>query len=350
MGKSRVWLATGLGILAGLVAEALLGRTASRDPSAAARSAATPERGTSDACRLDAAGHDVRFVTVEPGVELEVLDWGGTGETVVLLAGLGDNAHVFDEFAWQLNDRFHVIAITRRGFGRSSQPAAGYDVDTRARDDIAVLDRLNIRTAVFIGHSVAGTELNRLGAAYPERVKKLVYLDGLDLGSGGWTALPQPPSAPEWTAADLQSVQRAAAADARDAGFRKPLAALCNSFRMDSAGKVTGAITPDEISSKITEGLQPAEYDRIRAPALGIFNRISPQYRLPYYWRLDAAAQADFARKIEPLAQWIDGAIQRFRSGVRHSRVVELHDANHYVFVVDEALVVRGVRRFLLEE
>jgi alpha-beta hydrolase superfamily lysophospholipase len=99
-------------------------------------------------CRCDPSGHKVSFVTVEPGVQLEVLDWGGTGKTLVLLTGLGDNAHVFDQFACQFNDRFHVIGITRRGFGRSSQPAHGYDVDTRARDDIAVLDKLNIREAV----------------------------------------------------------------------------------------------------------------------------------------------------------------------------------------------------------
>ncbi len=122
---------------------------------------------------------------------------GRQGETVVLITGLGDNAHVFDQFAYQLNDRFHVIGITRRGLGRSSQPANGYDIDTRARDDIAVLDKLKIPEAIFIGHSMGGTELNKLGAAYPNRVKKLVYLDALDLGSGGWANIPQPPPAIE---------------------------------------------------------------------------------------------------------------------------------------------------------
>ena len=43
-------------------------------------------------------------------------------------------------------------------------------------------------------------------------------------------------------------------------------------------------------------------------------------------------------------------AIQRFRSGVKNSRVIELHNTNHYVFIVDEALVVREMRKFLLEE
>jgi len=342
MEKLKVGLLIGLGVLGSLAVWVLLGRNVWH--------ATSSSSGTNDVCRCDTSGHKVSFVTVEPGVQLEVLDWGGTGQTLVLLTGIGDNAHVFDEFAYQFNDRFHVIGITRRGFGRSSQPAHGYDLDTRARDDITVLDKLNIREAVFLGHSVSGTELNKLGAVYPDRVKKLVYLDALDIGSDGWATLSQPPPAPEDTAADLESVQRFAAASARDDGYRKPLAAICNMIRTDASGRVIGAITPPEISRKIYEGLQPAEYDRIRAPALGIFNKITPQYRLPYYSYLDPAKQEEFNRNIESLAKWIEGAIQRFRSEVKNSRVIELHDTNHYVFIVDEALVVRETRKFLLDE
>ena len=45
-----------------------------------------------------------------------------------------------------------------------------------------------------------------------------------------------------------------------------------------------------------------------------------------------------------------EGAIQRFRSGVKNSRVIELHNTCHYVFIVDEALVVRETRNFLFNE
>jgi non-heme chloroperoxidase len=354
MTKWKVWLLIALGILGSLVVWAVLGRNVWKTTTAPVGSAlptsAAQERAMNDVCTCGTSGHKVSFVAVEPGVRLEVLDWGGKGQALVLLTGIGDNAHVFDEFAYQFTDRFHVIGITRRGFGRSSQPANGYDLDTRARDDITVLDKLNIREVVFVGHSVSGTELNKIGAAYPDRVKKLVYLDALDSGSGGWATLPQPPPPPEDTAADLESVQRFAAASARSDGYRKPLAAICNMIRTDPSGRVIGAITPPEISSKIYEGLQPAEYDRIQAPVLGIFNVITPQYRLPYYWYLDPARQEEFNRNIESLAKWIEGAIQRFRSGVKNSRVIELHNTCHYVFIEDEALVVREMRKVLLEE
>jgi alpha/beta hydrolase fold len=168
MRKWKIWLLIALGIPGSLVAGALLAPNvwnATTTPVvSAAPGSATRQRTMNKVCRCDTSRHKVRFVTVEPGVRLEVLDWGGTGQTLVLLTGLGDNAHVFDQFAYQFNDRFHVIGITRRGFGRSSQPAHGYDLDTRARDDIAVLDKLNIREAVFVGHSIAGLELNRIAS------------------------------------------------------------------------------------------------------------------------------------------------------------------------------------------
>src|SRR6266404_1057614 len=251
MGKWKVWLLIALGILGSLVVWALLGRNVWNATTTSVGSSASgstiQDRSTNNVFKCDTSGHTVSFFTVEPGVQLEVLDWGGTGTTLVLLTGMGDNAHVFDQFAYQFNDRFHVIGITRRGFGRSSQPAHGYDLDTRARDDITVLDKLNIRDAVFVGHSVSGTELNKIAAVYPDRVRKLVYLDALDIGSGGWATLPQPPPPPAETAADLESVQRFAGASARSDGYRKPLAAICNMIRTDPSGRVVGAITPPEI-------------------------------------------------------------------------------------------------------
>jgi hypothetical protein len=52
-----------------------------------------------------------------------------------------------------------------------------------------------------------------------------------------------------------------------------------------------------------------------------------------------------------PSIAWFkEGAIQRFRSGGKNARVIELHDTDHYDFIVDEALVVRETRKFLLDE
>jgi len=86
----------------------------------------------------DPSTHKVRFVTVEKGVRLEVLDWGGSGRPLVLLAGLGFTAHVFDGFAEKLTDSYHVYGITRRGYGASSRPASGYTEQRRSAQRPAV--------------------------------------------------------------------------------------------------------------------------------------------------------------------------------------------------------------------
>ena len=71
----------------------------------------------------DLSPHTVRFIAVDDNVKLEVLDWGGSGRSLVLLAGLGNTAHVFDKFAPKLTGAYHVYGITRRGFGASSAPS-----------------------------------------------------------------------------------------------------------------------------------------------------------------------------------------------------------------------------------
>jgi non-heme chloroperoxidase len=73
----------------------------------------------------DLSRHQVQFVTVEDNVKLEVLDWG-VGRPIVLLAGSGNTAHVFDDFAEKLAGSYHVYGITRRGFGASTLADFGY--------------------------------------------------------------------------------------------------------------------------------------------------------------------------------------------------------------------------------
>jgi non-heme chloroperoxidase len=114
---------------------------------------------------------------VQPDVKLEVLDWGGTGRNLVLLAGLGSTAHVFDSLGPKLAAHYHVIGITRRGFGRSSAPQMGYDPRRLGDDVVAVLDTLHIADPVLVGHSIAGEELSAVSTYHPGRAAALIYLD-----------------------------------------------------------------------------------------------------------------------------------------------------------------------------
>jgi pimeloyl-ACP methyl ester carboxylesterase len=125
----------------------------------------------------EAAPHRVLTADVGDGVVLEVLDWGGAGAPIVLLAGLGNSAHIFDDFAPALIDRGHVLGVSRRGFGASTVPPTGYDIPTLGRDIVRTLDSLGLSRATFVGHSIASEELNWLGSEHPERVTGLVYVD-----------------------------------------------------------------------------------------------------------------------------------------------------------------------------
>ena len=128
----------------------------------------------------DISSHKVQIITVADDVKLEVLDWGGTGRPLVLLAGAGATAHVFDAFAPKLAQFYHVYGITRRGSGASSSPdpaISDYSADRLGDDVLAVLNALKLNRPVLVGHSLAGEELSSIGSRYPEKVAGLVYLD-----------------------------------------------------------------------------------------------------------------------------------------------------------------------------
>ena len=122
----------------------------------------------------------VRMIPVDKDVQLEVLDWGGTGRPLVLLTGLGNNARVYDKFARELTANYRVYGITRRGFGASSAPqpdATNYSTTRLGEDVIAVIEALHLDKPVVAGHSIAGEELSYIGVHHPERVAGLIYLD-----------------------------------------------------------------------------------------------------------------------------------------------------------------------------
>ena len=287
----------------------------------------------------DATPHSSRFVTVDSNVRVEVLDWGGSGKAMVLLTGLGDTAHVYDDFALQWTDFYHVIGITRRGYGLSSKPANGYDVSTRARDDVKVLDAFGLRRAVFVGHSIAGEELSRLGTAYADRVDKLIYLDAYDYADRFKLRFDIPPA--PYVESDFSSVYRFNAASARLEGIRRPSPAICQIYRVD----------PSSINRKVIQGIgERVDYSKIRAPRLGIFATYDRRIYPPWYWYLSTAKQAKSRANWPPIVDWQADAIGRFDTYTPHGKkpvVFRLPSAPHYIYINNEDFVVRQMRAFL---
>jgi non-heme chloroperoxidase len=127
----------------------------------------------------DPSPHQIRLITVQPDVNIEALDWGGTGRPLILIAGAGGTAHTFDDFALLLKPHFHVYGVTRRGYGDSSKPRDGYDADRLGDDVVSVIRKLKIRKPILMGHSFGGQEVSDVATRYPALIAGAIYLDAI---------------------------------------------------------------------------------------------------------------------------------------------------------------------------
>jgi len=101
-------------------------------------------------------------IKAKDGTELFVKDTGGTGRAVVMTHAWPLDADIWDYQASALAKAgYRAITYDRRGFGRSAQPAAGYDFDTFADDLAAVIDQAGVRDATLLGYSMGGGEVVR---------------------------------------------------------------------------------------------------------------------------------------------------------------------------------------------
>jgi pimeloyl-ACP methyl ester carboxylesterase len=290
------------------------------------------------------------FVTVAPVVRLHYIDFGGRGEVIVFLAGLGNTAHVFEQFAPRLTDRFHVIALTRRGFGQSSLALDGYDTRSLSEDIRIVLDSLRLRRVVLVGHSIAGDEMTRFAGDHPERVDKLVYLDAAydRLAIRAMIDAHPLPAPPYPVLADITSLRSFSRYVSRVHGVTLPMGELRAQWQLASDGSVVAEVTPIEVYLAILGGEESPDYTRVRAPALGIFavarepGDVAP-WLVPR--SIDWAAVKELL--VSVLNPFYDGQREHFDTEVRRSTVLRLNGANHYVFISDADRVERALRSFL---
>jgi non-heme chloroperoxidase len=299
---------------------------------------------------VDPSPHQVRFVAVSPGVSLEVLDWGGSGPPLVFLSGLQDVAHGFDDFAPRFTDRHHVLAITRRGYGASSQTPSGYDLATRVADLEAVLDSLRLERVVLIGHSIAGDELTAFAGAYPTRVSGLVYFDAAYDHTGVTELLGESAPWPRMLAPDSASPAAVQAYTRRAYGMHIPEAQLRAIGRYDASGRLTANVTPGVIDALVLAGCGHPDYSAVHAPVLAICAVVDSATQIfPAWSTLGSADRAAGRRFTESLQRWAAGERARLRRELPAARVLELHGANHYVFDSNPADVTGAMQAFLSE-
>ncbi len=303
----------------------------------------------------DPSPHTSRFVTVEKGVRLEVLDWGGSGRPLVLLAGGGDTAHVFDDFATKLTPIFHVYGITRRGFGQSDFSPEGYGADRLGDDVLTVLDSLELKKPVLVGHSLGGEELSSLATRHPNRVAGLVYLEAgypyaFDNGKGpsmkefldSRKLMPQSP-APSESDSSLASFAALQQACLHALGFSYPEGELRQQYSTTPEGRV-GKQREFPGDAVMLQGMK--KYNDIPVPALVIFAIPHAQAKWIDESTDPKVRQAARAFSAAELALTTRQA-KAFQDGVPTAHVVRLPGADHYVYLSNEADVLREMKSFV---
>ena len=119
-------------------------------------------------------------ITTNDGTQIFYKDWG-TGQPVVFSHGWPVNADAWDDQAMLVaSNGFRAVAHDRRGHGRSSQPWTGHDLDTYADDLAQLIEQLDLREVVLVGHSTGGGEVTRyVGRHGSARVAKVVLLGAI---------------------------------------------------------------------------------------------------------------------------------------------------------------------------
>lgn len=118
-------------------------------------------------------------ITTKDGVQIFYKDWGPkTAQPIVFHHGWPLSADDWDtQMLYFLGKGFRVIAHDRRGHGRSSQVSDGHDMDHYAADAAAVVEHLDLRNCIHVGHSTGGGEATRYVARHGKgRVAKLVII------------------------------------------------------------------------------------------------------------------------------------------------------------------------------
>lgn len=280
----------------------------------------------------DKSAHVVRYVDTN-GARIEVLDWGGVGPAIVLLPGLGNTAHIYDDFAPSLSDVGHVYGITRRGTGDSKATNGAYDVPTLADDVERAMDGLHVVQAHLVGHSFSGEELTWIASHAPSRVRSLVYLDASydrrDLAAALKQARPGTPGQePSPSPADVRDPLSYQAFQSRGLGLPLPLGEVLSTWEFGADGQFVREKIDGAALGEISRGAVHPQYDSVHAPALALFATVTRPGASPDLPAIQASQR------------------MAFRAAFPSAQVVEL-ETRHYLFLTARAETLSRVRTFV---
>lgn len=148
-------------------------------------------------------------------LKLHYADWGNQDAPPLLLVHGGrDHCRSWDWVAEKLCDRYHVIALDLRGHGDSAwSPDGNYDIGAFVYDLAQLIHQLDLAPVTIVAHSMGGNIATRYAGLYPDKVKKLVSIEGLG---------PSPTAQEERAKTPFEDRMRKWIADKRQAAGRQP--------------------------------------------------------------------------------------------------------------------------------
>jgi non-heme chloroperoxidase len=296
------------------------------------------------------------FATVN-GIKVHYLDWSGKGQAMLFLSGAGHSAYIFSDIAPKFTKSFRVLALSRRGHGKSDKPKTGYDTGTLVEDIRLFLDAMKIKRVVLVGHSLAGDELTRFAELHPARVIKLVYLDA---------AYDRSQISESFIVTQLSDVFSLAAPSNQDFASmdayrkwlqRKRYGFWSDALEADMHDTVTATpegikfVMPSYVGEALMKGTQEShpDYTKVKAPALSFYAISSMS---SFFW-LTPEVDARIRKKASDfLDEYVipnqRKQIERFKREMIKGKVIEMPNTSHYCFIHKQDEVVREMQAFLL--
>ena len=112
------------------------------------------------------------------GITMQLAQWGEGEECILCVHGMTANCRCWDRLAPALSRHHRMLGVDLRGRGLSGKPDAGYSLDHHVQDLHDLLTHLGLARVALLGHSLGAYISVMFSALYPEKVAKLILLDG----------------------------------------------------------------------------------------------------------------------------------------------------------------------------
>ena len=112
------------------------------------------------------------------GIQIQLAVWEGKGKEILCIHGITANSRFWDCLASALAPHYRVIAMDLRGRGLSDKPPTGYAIEHHCKDILALMNDQGLNRPILMGHSLGAFISLVFAAQYPQRVDRLILVDG----------------------------------------------------------------------------------------------------------------------------------------------------------------------------